>query len=176
MDARVTQVVTTTDLTISDLLTADPLPEACPNDFHLEQRKDAKLKQICEYLENGILSRCDRDAKKITSQSMYFQIIDHVLYFIDPRRKDCRRVAVPRHLQEKILHENHGGVMAGSLLREPPLRDAKQEMVVEGSLQACHKLLQELPSVQWCLAPVNDKNHSYNLSKWVGHSKLWELI
>ena len=48
LDARVTQVVTTTDLTISDLLTADPLPEACPNDFHLEQRKDAKLKQICE--------------------------------------------------------------------------------------------------------------------------------
>ena len=71
LDARVTQVVTTTDLTISDLLAADPLPEACPNDFYLEQRKDAKLKQICEYLENGILPRCDQDAKKITSQSMY---------------------------------------------------------------------------------------------------------
>ena len=44
---------------------------------------------------------------------MYFNIIDNVLYFIDPRRKDHQRVVVPDHLQKKILHKNHGGVMAG---------------------------------------------------------------
>ena len=110
LDARVTQVVASKDSLVSELLAADPLPES---DFHLEQRKDVKLQQICGYLENGLLPELSEDIKKIISQSMYFQIIDHVLYFIDPRKRNCRRVAVPKHLQQQILYENHGGVMAG---------------------------------------------------------------
>lgn len=80
------QVVTTKDWTVSDLLAADPLPESNPSDFHLNQRKDIKLKP-----------EHDKDAKKITSQSMYFHIIDRVLYFIDPRKRDRGRVG---HLQQ----------------------------------------------------------------------------
>ena len=113
LDARVMQIVAMKDSLVSELLVADPLLEENASDFHLEQRKDARLRQICEYLENGLLPEHVEESKKITSQSMYFQIIYHVLYFIDPWKRNCRRVAVPRHLQQQILLENHGGVMAG---------------------------------------------------------------
>ena len=52
LDARVTQVVATRDSQISDLLAAEPLLEVKLNEFHLEQRKDVKLKQVsqmCSY-------------------------------------------------------------------------------------------------------------------------------
>ena len=44
---------------------------------------------------------------------MHFAVVDNILYFIDSKHKGKRRAAVPAHLQEKILKENHGGVMAG---------------------------------------------------------------
>ena len=46
---------------------ADPLLEDNSSDFHLEQRKDARLRQICEYLENGLLPERVEESKKITS-------------------------------------------------------------------------------------------------------------
>ena len=62
---RQLKVVATKDLTISDLLAADPPQETKLNDFHLELRKD--IKQTCEYLEDVILPECDKEVKKITT-------------------------------------------------------------------------------------------------------------
>lgn len=87
LDPRVTQVVATDNSTISDLLVADPLLETEHHDFHLKQRKGAKLMPMCEYLENGILPDYNKEVKKITTQSICFQIIDQVLYFVDPWRQ-----------------------------------------------------------------------------------------
>jgi len=113
LDARVTQVMTEDNLTISDLLETNPSSDSETNDSHLEQQKDTKLKQMCDYLESGVLPESDKEAKKIVAQSMHFTLIDHVLYFIEHGNQDFKRAAVPSHLQEKILQENHGGVMAG---------------------------------------------------------------
>ena len=47
-------------------------------------------------------------------------IVDGVLYFIDPKRKEQRRVAVPKHIQQQIMDECHhrrvGGHFSGSKL------------------------------------------------------------
>jgi len=68
------------------------------------------LKQIHDYIQKGSLPSNEKIAKKICTQAVHFAVI---LYFIDSKQQGRKRVAVPLHLQEKILMEYHGGVMAG---------------------------------------------------------------
>ena len=82
-------------------------------DYHREQQKDEALKILYDYMVNGSVPPDEQQARKICAKAMHFAVVDNILYFIDPKHKGKRRAAVPAHLQEKILKENHGGVMAG---------------------------------------------------------------
>ena len=42
-----------------------------------------------------------------------FTLQDQILFYIDPKQKHWKRVAVPRHLQEQVLNENHSSGMGG---------------------------------------------------------------
>ena len=106
---------------------------------------------------------------------MYFQIIDHVLYFIDPRKRNCRRVAVPRHLQQQILLENHGGVMARYfswvLLYEMLSQKWWWEVLYKDDISFC-KNCPECAVMSGTGKLQKPPLHPYKL---VGHSKSWEL-
>ena len=100
------------DVDISQLLKMPPHTQLL-TDFHKEQVKDPKLQKILDYLNKGLLPDNSQDAKKIAAQASQFAIVQNVLYFIDASRQNLRCTAVPDHLQEQIMAELHGGVMAG---------------------------------------------------------------
>ena len=113
IEAHVMQMSARQDIDISELLDMPPLQETEVNDFHLEQRKDRNLMELCDYLERGVLpeNSCS-GTQQLVAKAMHFTIVDHILYFVDHQRENRKRAAVPAHLQEQILLENHGGIMA----------------------------------------------------------------
>ena len=114
IEAHVMQTSAPQDTDISELLDMPPQQETVVDNFHLEQRKDHKLRELCDYLERGLLPESSqRDVQQLVGKAMHFTIVDHVFYFVDYQSGNRKRAAVPVHLQEQILLENHGGTMAG---------------------------------------------------------------
>ena len=103
----------TEEKSITDLLTTPPQPSVLEGSLHQEQRKDPKLAVLINYLENGVLPREEKEARKTVAIATKFVILDKVLYFIDQKKTGKRRTAVPKHLQGQLLQEYHGGRMAG---------------------------------------------------------------
>ena len=83
------------------------------NSFAMEQRRDTELREILDYLECGALPDDDSRARKIILQGSQFAVIDEILYFIDPKKKNQRRVAVPEHLRQQIMREVHSSPYSG---------------------------------------------------------------
>ena len=114
LDVQVAHVQTNPQLQITDLLemTSTPPPEhMC--EFHLEQQKDTRVKELYDYVASGIVPKDEQQAKKVCGQAIHFAVVDSILYFIDSKKQGRKRAVVPVHLQEQILKEYHGGVMAG---------------------------------------------------------------
>ena len=84
-----------------------------PQPFIEEQRKDEKVAQIIEFLEEGKLPYREDRARTIALQQSSFAIVDQTLYFIDSRKRNSRRIVVPTHLQEQLLAAAHRLVMGG---------------------------------------------------------------
>ena len=104
----------TTDQDIPLLLQASPSPGAqSQTDYAAEQRKDSGLKEVMEFLGEGKLPENPDRAKKLVAQESLFSLIDGILFYIDHRHGNRKRVAVPHHQQEKLLQENHRGVYSG---------------------------------------------------------------
>ena len=81
--------------------------------FSTEQRKDQRLRDILDYLEHGTLPRDDSEARKVAIQSSQFEVIDGILYLIDPKQRSQRTAVVPEQLRQQILEENHSSPHAG---------------------------------------------------------------
>ena len=114
LETQVYQVCDDAHDGISRLLEEQP-QEWNECDFHEQQAKDPVLKRIIDYLEDGTLPDHDKDAQKVVSLALHCAVVDKVLYFVDSKKSAAwkKRAAVPRHLQTRILQENHGGVFAG---------------------------------------------------------------
>ena len=96
---------TAPDETIRTLLQSDPGPIEFKS-FGEEQKRDAEVMEIIWFLETGELPVNQKRARGIATQQSLFTLVDGVLYFLDPKQEhQCR--AVPSHLQEQILEENH---------------------------------------------------------------------
>ena len=59
-----------------------------------------------------------------------FALVDGILYFLDSRHGDRKRVAVPKHLHQGILEENHNGPMAGHFFRQETVQVISASLVV----------------------------------------------
>ena len=70
-----TQIVASKDSLVSELLAANPPPEGSYSDFHLEQRKDVKLQQICGYLENGLYRSVVRISRRSLVKVCIFRLL-----------------------------------------------------------------------------------------------------
>ena len=112
IDSQVSAVISSSDMDITSLLDAEPTT-AAPDSFGEEQRKDGDLLEICNFLQKQELPADQKKARKIALQSSLFSLDDGILYYLDPKQKHQRRVAVPRHLREQVLNECHSGGMGG---------------------------------------------------------------
>jgi hypothetical protein len=81
--------------------------------FALEQWKDPEVREILEYTERGKLPENVHRARRLVSEGSVFVTVDGVLYYIDPRRGNRRRVVVPKQLRRQILEETHSSRFAG---------------------------------------------------------------
>lgn len=82
-------------------------------DATAEQSKDPQLRVAMEFLQNGSLPSDEVAAKKLVIQASLLTMVAGILFYLDPRRKNCKRTVVPHHLQEKIINESHRGVYSG---------------------------------------------------------------
>ena len=98
---------------VPTLLQADPVPSQSQDHYSIEQRKDPRLEEMMEFLGNGSLPSDGDRAKKLAAQEPLFSLLGDVLYYIDHKRENRKRVAVPQHLREQLLRENHKGLYGG---------------------------------------------------------------
>ena len=96
----------------SELLISGPLPPPS-NNFVEEQRQDASIQEIVSFLEHNELPRDEQRARKVTLRGSLFTVIDSVLYFIDPKKNGTPQALLPKHLQQKVMEETHGGTFGG---------------------------------------------------------------
>ncbi len=98
---------------ISRLLVSEGIG-LCPTGSHFgdEQCRDPDLHEIITFLEHQQLPEEDRRAKKVAAQAFQFTLLDGILFYVNPK-DNTRRAAVPEHLREGIMKENHDGPLAG---------------------------------------------------------------
>lgn len=94
------------------LLTADP-QVAEHRSISEEQGRDEQLAEVIHFLKSGKLPEDPKRAKKIALQQSLFALVEGILYYIDPKRQNGKRIAVPHHLRTQILEENHHSGMGG---------------------------------------------------------------
>lgn len=78
-----------------------------------EQEKDPDISLMIKFVKTGVSPDDRHLAKKIAAQALQFVVIDETLYFLDAKHGNSRRLVVPRELRDKVMQENHSGVMAG---------------------------------------------------------------
>ena len=108
-------VVTTSsmhDLDVTTLLGMEP-GQPVPSELALEQRKDPALAQIIAFIENEELPAEEKRAKVVVAQASVLTLVDNILYYVDSKQGDKRRIVVPEQLRKQIMEENHSGPMAG---------------------------------------------------------------
>ena len=113
-DTYVAKIVTSGE--ISELLQAkpvEPVASESVGDYGEEHLKDPHLREIIEFLDKGTLPDDDILARRIAVQESQFTCVDGILYYVDHKRENLKRVAVPSHLQEQLLRESHKGPYGG---------------------------------------------------------------
>ena len=100
---------------ISDLLQEGPASLEGEQQAHYgaEQQKDPSLKEIIDFLQDGTLPEDSSRARKLSAQESLFALVGGILYYIDARHNNRKRVAVPSHLREQLLRESHRGAYSG---------------------------------------------------------------
>ena len=48
-------------------------------EFHLEQQKDTRVKELYEYVASGVVLNDEQLAKKVCGQAVHFAVIDSIL-------------------------------------------------------------------------------------------------
>ena len=98
---------------ISPLLEEVPSHAIKKDSLLEEQQKDPWVKQMINYLENGLLPTDDRQVKKLVNQAAHFALVEDILYFIDSKKGNRKRAVVPLSLRKQIMEEVHGGKFGG---------------------------------------------------------------
>ena len=74
--------------------------------FGEEQMNDPDVKEIIDLLDN-------KKAWRIALQESLFGVVDGILYFVNPKHNNRKRVVMPRQLQEQILKNFHASLYGG---------------------------------------------------------------
>ena len=99
--------------TIETLLRASPVESRNTDNFAEEQLKDQDIKMLRDYFEKGMLPEDKHSANKVIAQAPLFTLADQIIYFIDTKQNNLRRVVVPHHLKQQIMNEYHSSMMSG---------------------------------------------------------------
>ena len=84
--------------TIDALLEVEPEEPINVDSFAEEQKRDSNIRKLVNYLEEGTLPEDTRSASKVVSLAPLFTLVNNILYFIDAKQSNLRRVVVPHQL------------------------------------------------------------------------------
>lgn len=100
--------------------------------FGEEQRNDPDVKEILDFLEQGTLPEDNKKARRIALQESLLAIVDGILYSVDLKHNNQKRVVMPRQLREQILKALRSYMPAcmEGLLRTVPLQCFGESLVV----------------------------------------------
>ena len=81
---------------------------------HLRGRalQEWTLRELLTYISHGILPDDEHKSRRIVLQHPLLAVVGGVLCYVDPKRKNRQRVAVPKSMQQRILEETHSGPFA----------------------------------------------------------------
>ena len=81
---------------------------------HLRGRalQEWTLRELLTYISHGILPDDEHKSRRIVLQRPLLAVVGGVLCYVDPKRKNRQRVAVPKSMQQRILEETHSGPFA----------------------------------------------------------------
>ena len=115
LDAQVLAISSrTTEQTVQELLNLQPSSLNSYNyNFGISQREDPEVKEIIDFLLDNKLPEEEKRKQKVATQAPLFTIVDDILYYVNPKQNNEKRVVVPKHLRDEIMKENHSGRMAG---------------------------------------------------------------
>ena len=113
-DVQVAAITTTNapELDITSLLEMEP-GQSVPDGLGPEQRKDPALAELIAFIVKEELPAEEKRAKIVVAQASMLTMVDDILYYVDPKQENRRRVVVPKQLRKQIMEENHSGPMAG---------------------------------------------------------------
>ena len=94
---------------ITELLERDLSPNVDQDSMGADHQKDAWIGEMITFLERKELPTDDTRARAIAAQSLQFNTVNRVLYFVNNRRVGRACVMIPHHLRQQLLHENHSG-------------------------------------------------------------------
>lgn len=77
------------------------------------QARDPQVHKLIDLVEHGELPDDETLARKLALQQSLFTVVDGVLYYVDPKRNNCKRAVVPQSLKEQILTQTHSGPFGG---------------------------------------------------------------
>ena len=77
------------------------------------QGQDSELGQIVQYVQEGVMPEDSKVQRCVLTEKGRFVVLDGILYYVDPARKDRTRLVVPRVLRQKLMEEMHSGGFAG---------------------------------------------------------------
>ena len=103
-----------TEQTVQELLNLQPSSISSYNcNFGASQREDPEVKEIIDFLLDNKLPEEEKRKQKVATQAPLFTMVDDILYYVNPKQNNEKRVVVPKHLRDEIMKENHSGRMAG---------------------------------------------------------------
>ena len=81
--------------------------------FTQEQLKDQWICEMASFLKDGKLPTNKAQAHKVAAQAPHYSLVSGILYYIDPKKRSCKRAVLPQHLQKTVMAEAHGGPFSG---------------------------------------------------------------
>ena len=105
-DCTIQVAVVDTD-NVKSLLQKDPKPvdTLSEADFAEEQQKDQWIREMTSFLKDGKLPDNETRARKIAAQAPHYSLVSGILYYIDPRKRNCKRTVLPQHFQKTVIAE-----------------------------------------------------------------------
>ena len=94
------------------LLQSDPLQNV-EDSFVEQQQKDPWIQDMFVYLEQGRLPVDESKGWKVAAQSAHFAVVNSILYYVDSKSSNHKRVIIPLQFQWQILREGHCGLTGG---------------------------------------------------------------
>ena len=77
------------------------------------QGQDSELGQVVRCVQEGVMPEDSKVRRCVLSEEGRFVVLDGILYYVDPARKDRTRLVVPRVLRQKLMEKTHSGGFAG---------------------------------------------------------------